>query len=101
MSAFVYFPRNRPLTPSEQKCLDELSRQMAEVMIQRQDQHRFFERLIKEQKSCDSGYGNLVPNPFYNPSFTASTTSSTALNLVANPFYDPEYVRGKLPSKST
>lgn len=119
MSAFIYFPRNRPLTPPEQKCLDEYSRQMAKIMIRKQDEYRFYERLAKKQKSCDSGYGSctpttsqsssnstsptptgLVPNPFYDPSFVVASSKSTSsvssiapspssVKLVPNPFYDP------------
>ncbi|EFP12706.1 hypothetical protein CRE_29588 [Caenorhabditis remanei] len=113
MSSFFFYLRNRSLTPFEQNCLDDHSRQMAQIMISTEEKFHVYERLAKVH--CSSGpsssSSSIVP-PFIanraasisrsvssGSSTTASSrstprsTSPYRVSLVANPFYDPSYKR--------
>ncbi|EFO86067.1 hypothetical protein CRE_02051 [Caenorhabditis remanei] len=113
---FNYFPRNRRLSSYEKAFFDEYSRYMAQMMIEKQEDFKYWRSVESSSAaspiySSDSGYSssrtsgvttpvNLVKNPFYDPEYVKqhqSTPSgsppSKPVKLIANPFYNPALVK--------
>ncbi|UMM17727.1 hypothetical protein L5515_014133 [Caenorhabditis briggsae] len=64
---FHYVPRHGRLTPEEKSSLDRHARSMAELMMQKQDSYRYYERMKKfDSDDNSSGLGSCSNDGSYN-----------------------------------